>query len=49
VENQEVRRALEQSCADIRSVSRVREITFAAQADERFEQLEPGLWILIDA
>jgi valyl-tRNA synthetase len=48
VENEDMRRALEQSRADIRSVTRAREITFAAQPDERFEQLEPGLWILID-
>jgi valyl-tRNA synthetase len=49
VENKDVRLALELSRADIRSVTRARAITFAAQPDERFEQLEPGLWILIDA
>jgi hypothetical protein len=49
VENEDVRQALEQSRADIRSVTRAREITFAAQPNERFEQLEPGLWMLIDA
>jgi valyl-tRNA synthetase len=48
VENEDIRQALEQSRPDIRSVTRAREITFAAQPDERFEQLEPGLWILID-
>jgi valyl-tRNA synthetase len=49
VENQAVRQALEQSHADIRSVTRAQEITFATQPDERFEQLEAGLWLLIDA
>jgi len=49
VENEDIRQALEQSRADIRSVTRAREITFAAQPDERFEELEPGMWLLIDA
>jgi valyl-tRNA synthetase len=48
-ESEELRLALEQSRADIRSVTRAREITFAAQPDAHFEQLEPGLWIMIDA
>ncbi|MEO7912167.1 MAG: valine--tRNA ligase [Roseiflexaceae bacterium] len=49
VQNEGMRQALDQSRADIRSVTRAREITFAAQPDERFEELEPGLWIVIDA
>ncbi|MEP7187948.1 MAG: class I tRNA ligase family protein, partial [Roseiflexaceae bacterium] len=47
VENEGVRHALDQSSADIRSVTRAREITFAAQPDEQFEEIEPGLWIVI--
>ena len=49
VENADVRQALEQSRADIRSVTRARELTFVAHGDERFEEIEPGLWIWIDA
>ncbi len=49
VENENLRQALEQSCADLRSVTRARAITFAAQPDARFEELEPGLWIWVDA
>jgi valyl-tRNA synthetase len=48
-ESEELRQTLEQSRADIRSVTRAREIAFATQPDARFEQLEPGLWLLIDA
>jgi valyl-tRNA synthetase len=48
VENADLRLALDQSRADIRSVSRARAITFAAQPDERCEELEPGLWMSID-
>jgi hypothetical protein len=44
-----LRADLEQSRHDIRSVTRAREITFAARPDERFEELAPGLWIVIDA
>jgi valyl-tRNA synthetase len=44
-----LRTALEQSRADIRSVTRARDLTFGEAPDERFEQLEPELWILLDA
>jgi valyl-tRNA synthetase len=47
VANEDVRQALEQSQADLRSVTRARAITFVAQPDERFEELESGLWALI--
>lgn len=43
-----LRADLEQSHADIRSVTRAREIAFAGAPDERFEELEPGLWIWIE-
>jgi valyl-tRNA synthetase len=49
VENHDLQQALEQSRADIRSVTRAREITFVTQPDERFEEIEPGLQIAIDA
>src|SRR4029079_11026804 len=49
VEHADLRQALEQSRADIRSVTRAREITLAAQQDEHFEEIEPGLWMKIDA
>jgi valyl-tRNA synthetase len=48
VENADVRQALEQSRADLRSVTRAREITFAAQPDARCEEIEPGLWVRIE-
>jgi valyl-tRNA synthetase len=48
MENEETRQMLEQSRADLRSVTRAREITFVAQPGDRFEELEPGLWMMID-
>ncbi|HEU5098580.1 MAG TPA: class I tRNA ligase family protein, partial [Roseiflexaceae bacterium] len=44
-----LRADLERSQADIRSVTRAREIAFAEAPDERFEELEPGLWMRIEA
>jgi valyl-tRNA synthetase len=44
-----LRADLEQSRADIRSVTRAREIAFVDAPDERFEELEPGLWMWIEA
>src|SRR5262249_27739139 len=43
-----LRAALEQSKPDIRSVTRAREITFVEKPDERFEELEPELWTMIE-
>jgi valyl-tRNA synthetase len=44
-----LRADLEQSHADIRSVTRAREIAFVEASDARFEELEPGLWVRIEA
>jgi valyl-tRNA synthetase len=44
-----LRAALEQSRADIRSVTRAREITFVDAAHAGFEEAVPGLWVKIEA
>jgi len=44
----ELRAALEQSLSDIRSVTRAREVAFAAEAGAGFEEAAPGLWIGIE-
>lgn len=39
---------LEQSSADLQSVTRARELRFASAPGEGFEELAPGLWALIE-
>jgi valyl-tRNA synthetase len=44
----DLRAALEQSQADLRSVTRARAILFAAEADARFQEAAPGLWVNLE-
>ena len=47
--DEELLAALRTAEADLRSVTRAREISFAAEAGAGFEELAPGLWALIEA
>jgi valyl-tRNA synthetase len=47
--DQELLAALRAAEADLRSVSRAREIYFAAEAGDGSEELAPGLWISVEA
>lgn len=40
-----LRSLLEQSATDLASVTRARELSFVAEADETFAAIEPGLWL----
>jgi valyl-tRNA synthetase len=47
VEDQQLRAALQGALADLRSVTRAREIAFVAAGGVGFEESAPGLWVLI--
>jgi valyl-tRNA synthetase len=44
----DLRAALEQSATDLRSLTRARELAFAAEAGEDFEEAAPGLWVRLE-
>jgi valyl-tRNA synthetase len=46
--DEQLRAALHESAADLRSVTRAREILFATEQPDGFEEAAPGLWVQVE-